>query len=226
MTEQTWLTCQDSAFRMLDYLRDRVSGRKLRLFACVCCRTIEYLVPEKKLREAIATVERVADGATPKKELTILRAYLKAHSGRKSPGFARQCARFAVEALMRPRDWQAAQGAARGAIDAVVGATAAGHWNTTAGQQAKGIVKAEREKKQADLLRHIIGNPFRPSPHPGQWPAAVVQLANALYQGSDCVFALHDALLDAAHPELAEHFRQEQAHPKGCWAVDLILGKS
>jgi hypothetical protein len=32
-------------------------------------------------------------------------------------------------------------------------------------------------------------------------------------------------LLDAGHPELADHFHTDQSHPKGCWAVDLILGK-
>jgi hypothetical protein len=36
---------------------------------------------------------------------------------------------------------------------------------------------------------------------------------------------LHDALLEAGHAELAEAFR-EPMHPKGCWALDLILGKN
>jgi hypothetical protein len=75
------------------------------------------------------------------------------------------------------------------------------------------------------LLRHIIGNPFRPYPAPAHWPAAVIQLAEALYAGEDCGFALHDALVEAGHAELAEHFRHAQWHPKGCWVVDLILGK-
>src|SRR5262249_8637778 len=80
-------------------------------------------------------------------------------------------------------------------------------------------------KAQADLVRHIFGNPFRPHPLSDHWPATVVQLAQALYSDQDCSFALHDALLEAGHPELADHFRQKQAHPKGCWVVDLILGK-
>lgn len=79
--------------------------------------------------------------------------------------------------------------------------------------------------KETALLRHIFGNPFRPSPAPETWPATVTQLANALYNGQDCGFALHDALLEAGHPELAEHFRLEQSHPKGCWVVDVVLGK-
>jgi len=75
------------------------------------------------------------------------------------------------------------------------------------------------------LLRHIIGNPFGPYPAPAHWPSNVVSLADALYQGQDCTFALLDALVEAAHPELADHFRQEPWHPKGCWVLDLILQK-
>jgi len=84
----------------------------------------------------------------------------------------------------------------------------------------------ENERRnQAALVRHIFGNPFRPHPTVAQLPQTVVQLENALYNGEDCGFALHDALLDAGHPELALHFQEEKEHPKGCWAVDLLLGK-
>jgi hypothetical protein len=83
----------------------------------------------------------------------------------------------------------------------------------------------DEQAKISDLLRHIIGNPFRPYPAPASWPSTVVQLAESLYAGQDCCFALHDALLEAGHAELAEHFRQEKWHPKGCWALDLILGR-
>jgi hypothetical protein len=55
--------------------------------------------------------------------------------------------------------------------------------------------------------------------------STVTQLAESLYAGEDCAFALHDALLEAGHAELAQHFREEKWHPKGCWALDLILGK-
>jgi hypothetical protein len=74
-----------------------------------------------------------------------------------------------------------------------------------------------------DLLRHIAGNPFRS--YRRVWPFTVVQLAESLYDGQDFVFALHDALLEAGHTELAEHFREEKSHPKGCWVVDMILSK-
>jgi hypothetical protein len=46
-----------------------------------------------------------------------------------------------------------------------------------------------------------------------------------MYAGEDRSFALHDALLEAGHAELADHFRAKD-HPKGCWVLDLILGTS
>jgi hypothetical protein len=70
----------------------------------------------------------------------------------------------------------------------------------------------------------FIGNPFRPCFSTETWASSIVQLAAALYDGQDCEFALRDALLEEGHPELAEHFR-EKDHPKGCWAVDVILGR-
>jgi len=72
-------------------------------------------------------------------------------------------------------------------------------------------------------LREIIGNPFRPVTVELAWPSAVVELAQALYSGADCAFALHDTLLEMGQEMLAIHFQQTN-HPRGCWAMDLILG--
>lgn len=79
---------------------------------------------------------------------------------------------------------------------------------------------------RCSLFRDNIDNPLRTYPAPTSCPSAVVTLAEAMYAGEDCSFALHDALLEAGHPELAEHFQKERWHPKGCRAVDLVLGKS
>jgi len=76
------------------------------------------------------------------------------------------------------------------------------------------------------LLIDVIGNPFRPYPVPASWPPLVVDLALQLYDGADVRLVLHDALLDAGHQELAEHFRNEEWHPKGCWAMDVMLGRT
>ena len=40
------------------------------------------------------------------------------------------------------------------------------------------------------------------------------RLASGEYQGDNCLAPPHDALLEAGHPELAEHFRQEDVAPE------------
>ena len=84
---------------------------------------------------------------------------------------------------------------------------------------------ATERREQAALLRHIVGNPFRPYPVPAFWPSTVVELAQAVYDGHGDHRVLSDAVEEVGHQELAEHFRGEEWHPKGCWGLDLILGR-
>jgi hypothetical protein len=53
----------------------------------------------------------------------------------------------------------------------------------------------------------------------------VIDLAQALYDGTGDHLIPTDALEEAGHQELAQHLREEKTHPKGCWVVDLLLGK-
>jgi len=52
----------------------------------------------------------------------------------------------------------------------------------------------------------------------------IVQLAMRLYDGDPCSPELSLALKEQGHDELAVHFSGSD-HPKGCWALDLILDK-
>jgi hypothetical protein len=87
------------------------------------------------------------------------------------------------------------------------------------------VTRIMENKRHAELLWHIVGNPFHPNENSSSWSSTVVQLAESLYQNNDCRLPLSDALEEAGHAELAEHFRKDEWHPKGCWVVDVILGK-
>src|SRR4051794_21634947 len=61
MTEPEWLRCTDPG-PMLEFLYGRAGERKLRLFACACCRRVWYLMPDERSRRAVEIMERDADG--------------------------------------------------------------------------------------------------------------------------------------------------------------------
>jgi hypothetical protein len=95
-------------------------------------------------------------------------------------------------------------------------------------------------KSQADLVRDIFGNPFRPvtiSPAILAWnDALVVRIAQAAYEerhlpegtlDNTRLLILADALEEAGCTDrnILGHLRGAGPHVRGCWAVDLCLGK-
>ena len=82
----------------------------------------------------------------------------------------------------------------------------------------------------AGLFRDIFGNPFRPVTAAPRWltPTAVA-LARSIYESRtfDRMPILADALEDAwcDDADLLAHCRGDGPHVRGCWAVDLVLGK-
>ena len=82
------------------------------------------------------------------------------------------------------------------------------------------------------LLAEIAGNPFRPVVFDPAWrTSTVVALAQGMYDSRDfsAMPILADALQDAGceQPEILTHCRDTSAtHVRGCWLVDLVLGKS
>ncbi len=61
MTESEWNTCTDPDV-MLEFLQNRASERKLRLFGAACCRRVWSLMTDPKHRRAVEAAERLADG--------------------------------------------------------------------------------------------------------------------------------------------------------------------
>ena len=84
---------------------------------------------------------------------------------------------------------------------------------------------------QSSLLRDIFGNPFRPVTFDPAWRTdAAVGIAQAAYDSREFgnLPVLADALQDAGcdHPDVLAHLRGPGPHVRGCWVVDLVLGKA
>jgi hypothetical protein len=83
---------------------------------------------------------------------------------------------------------------------------------------------------QANLLRCIAGNPFHSVTVDPHWRTApVLGIAESVYaeRAFDRLPILADALEDAGctDAEILTHCRARSEHARGCWVVDLLLGK-
>jgi hypothetical protein len=89
------------------------------------------------------------------------------------------------------------------------------------------------QSSQCDVLRDIFGNPFRPVAVEPAWLAwnhgTVPAIARRVYDERrfEDLPILADALEDAGctNADLLAHCRGGGPHVRGCWAVDLLLGK-
>jgi hypothetical protein len=120
-------------------------------------------------------------------------------------------------------------------IEAMDGEDGTDDLSRNAGEFARRWAEADGKyfapaKVRAALVRDVVGNPFRPSSvAPGWRSADVRRLAQDAYQ--ERAFAelpiLADALEDARCTDegVLAHLRSAGPHVRGCWALDLILGK-
>jgi hypothetical protein len=212
MTEAEWLGGTDPQ-AMLKFLGSKGSDRKLRLFACGCCRRIQDLFPKPDLLHHVETSEQVADDEIDRECLegswNLLRLTSEYHE--EGPPYAINAVWSAVDAN--------AMDAARGAAE-----------EAAAAREDVDETDKEELAAQAALLRDIFGNPFRPVTVDPAWQTAtVVSLAQAIYaeRAFDRLPILADALEDAGcgNQDILEHCRQPGEHVRGCWVVDLILSK-
>ncbi len=226
MTEADWLTATDPRL-MLEFLRGQTSDRKLRLFAVACCRRIWHVMTDECSRAAVEMGERSADEAVDLVKLDLL-------SGTAEGEFQdaiRNTDEFPVEdhagvtASQYTAACEAASYASNAPVvrfeDAVVVAKAASEAvpDTT-----------EETQQQSSLLHDIFGYPFRPVVFDPAWRSeTVTALAAGIYadRAFDRLPILADALEEAGcdHPHILNHCRGPGPHVRGCWAVDLVLGK-
>jgi hypothetical protein len=203
MMESEWLACDDPQ-PMLEFVRGKVSDRKLRLFACACCRAVWDKLTDSRSRQAVELAERYANGLATEEEL--------------------RSARLQATAAWKPLNdhdlstiaMQAEECCDLSAADAAAFAV--------------GREPFPGPAAQAALLRDLVGNPFRPVALDRRYVTpAVVALARAAYEerAFDRLPILADALEEAGvtDAQLLGHLRGPGPHALGCWALDAILGK-
>ena len=82
----------------------------------------------------------------------------------------------------------------------------------------------------SDLCREVFGNPFQPVRFQPQWRTGDTSgLARGIYEDRafDRMPLLADALMDAScdDDQIISHCQSAGPHVRGCWVVDLVLGK-
>ncbi len=228
MTETQWFMSESgSAMQMyLWHVAGQMNNRKRRLLECACCRQVWDQLPDPRSREAVEFAEQSADCEVA--EIDLDAAATRAEEvwqAEKPDAFAGTEDVDEWRRLFFPLPLSAA------AYNVTL---PFGYWGGAPAFDApsriiREIVPSETVA-QANLLRCIFGNPFRPVVFDPRWRTeTAVALAAGIYDGRhfDRLPILADALEDAGcdAAELLTHLRGLGLHARGCWAVDAVLGR-
>jgi hypothetical protein len=216
---------------MLAYLARQASERKQRLFSAACCRRIWHLYRAPNLRRAVEAVEQHVDGLIGYAQLQqaiSAAARSTAFGGYSTDARVHQALPAGVHAAwaavytyaIGPNPQGAAQQAAFALYASLHGPPRGGKAKPDPGET----------RAQAELVRCVFGNPFRPPPAPGAWLAwqdgLIPNMARAIYEerAFDQLPVLGDALEEAgcADETILAHCRGPGPHARGCWVVDLL----
>ena len=216
MTEAEWQTEQNpdallSAVRSLKQL----TSRKGRLFACGCFRLVWDRVRYPAVMQSVEVCESRADTAVGDVELESAR-YPDVRT--RSAGYTANGLMMAVQSLAIPKvnpsyiAWEV-----RRVVENI---------------DAERLSRGDPYPTQADLVRCIFGNPFRPVAFDPRWRSeSAVALARTAYDTRNFTLLpiLADALEEAGcdHADVLTHCREPNGvHVRGCWVVDGVLSKS
>ena len=211
MTEQEWSSSTDPE-PILAFLRERASERKLRLFACACCRRVWHLLHPNS-RRAIEVMERYVDGQASEGERVAAEGYAGVlvrncndlvPAGVRIEGAAAHGVFAALGAVLGDLalGGHGQRGDAR--AQAFSGASyAAEHAREALAVEARARrsrARAEAGREQCALLRDLFGNPLRSVALDPLWrTAASDALARGIYEDRafDRLPVLADALEEA-----------------------------
>jgi hypothetical protein len=203
---------------MLALARGRASERKLRLFATACCRRIWHLREPEACCRAVEAAERFADGLATDSEL--IAALGKGRDWALGRDLARLNASWAAESIR----WQVVAAVAYYRQKAEEAALSA--------QRTDWYLLTAPERVEQAALARCIFNPFGPAIADPYWLAwnggSLVALARSIYEDRrwEDMPILADALEEAGCGDagMLSHCRSGP-HTRGCWVVDLLLGK-
>jgi len=251
MTEQEWLECTDP-FRIIKYMgrskRHGTTFRKLRLFACACCRQIWDLISDHRSQGAVELAERYAEGEVSVEEMRAAvtlageaereaslqwgEPTVQAVAGRA----AERAARVHIPLARREKTRiEVATHVALHTSNAMKWAKIWGSW-----ERPEEPIREQIQRvwiSQCQLIRDIVANPFHPVLIVHAWlTPTVLALAQAAYDNrrlpagtldNDRLAVLADALEDASCTDQAilGHLRSLGPHVRGCYFLDLLLGK-
>ena len=203
MTEAEWLT-SNWPYPMFEFIRRQVGRRKLRLFACGCCRRIWEMIPDERSRTAVELSERYADGGATKGELSAAQS----EAAKALSDAVNTCKPLEAEAI------KGFKNLSNGEREAAWGRYYSSSRRTAAAKAAKAVARSSdraarmtEEMNQAynwvsyaefightqtvissrhsvycDLLRCVFGNPFRPAEFAAECVTPdVVHLADTIY---------------------------------------------
>jgi hypothetical protein len=188
----------------------------LRLWACAACREVWHLLSDERSRQAVLAAERYADRLINRKQLAdARRAAEDVYRADLDGPYAAQAAAAC----------RAATGAALTAAKGVGGNV---DWD---GPRRR--IDPDRTAKLRALAQDIFGLAFHPVAVSPPWLAwndgTVLKLAQAIYdeQAFERLPLLADALEDAActDAKILAHCRGPGPHARGCWVIDLLLGR-
>jgi hypothetical protein len=230
--EAEWNNCR-LLYEILALARARMNDRQRRLFAVACCERFARLMPDPRSHHALDVARRFADGDASEAERRLAEAdaslaYVEVRDSRLAvqPAIAwsRQAELLAQAALLSvtPGVYYA-EDAADCVRWALLAANGGGH-----AEQAE-------EAVQCSVLREIVGPlPFhQPHVDPAWLPyndSAAWNLAELIDCEQD--FAVMPILADAleeagcADERLLLHCREPADHLRGCWVIDLLLGRT
>lgn len=232
MREQDWLATKSlhDVFSKRS-LREK-DARLLRLFAVACTRAAMKLVPSSPQLESVAdAAESFADGSLTQDMLTKTRRVLKTaekelgpvtdENSRVNVGPREEATFEILRALDRATGSKVTYCASAEFAQLAFAAFARPAYQ-------KGSERAELQ--QVVLAREIFGNPFRPVAFDPTWRTAdTLGIAARMYESRDfaAMPILADALEEAGctNADVLLHCREPGVHVRGCWVVDLVLGK-